>query len=288
MLKEITPLTASDCFTVFSRTKTEFDFPLHFHEEYELNFILHAGGAKRIIGDHMEEISDLELVLIGPNLPHCWKTHLCKSKKIIEITIQFHRELFDDKFLRRNQLCLINEMFEKSKRGIYFSKSTILKIQNKLKRFSEKKGFDSVLELMSTLNELSKSKNMKVLSDGCVRTSKPNYHSRRIEKVVEYLIQHFDKKVTLSDVAKLANMTEVSFSRFFKANTGITFIDNLLEIRIANASRLLIDTSQNITEIAYNCGFNNISNFNRLFKKKKGCAPKAFREDYNYESRVFI
>ena len=83
LLKEITPLTINDCFTVFSRTKKEFNFPLHFHEEYELNLIINAKGAKRIIGDHMSEINDIELVLIGPNLPHCWKTFNCKSKKIL-------------------------------------------------------------------------------------------------------------------------------------------------------------------------------------------------------------
>ena len=103
LLKEITPLTINDCFTVFSRTKKEFNFPLHFHEEYELNLIINAKGAKRIIGDHMSEINDIELVLIGPNVPHCWKTFNCKSKKIIEITIQFHKDLIDEKFLRRNQ-----------------------------------------------------------------------------------------------------------------------------------------------------------------------------------------
>ena len=100
--------------------------------------------------------------------------------------------------------------------------------------------------------------------------------------------QNFDKSIDLSDVSKIANMTEVSFSRFMKTQTGVGFIDSLLDIRMAHASRLLIDTNQPISEIAYNCGFNNISNFNRLFKKKKGCTPKEFREDYTYENRVFI
>jgi AraC-like DNA-binding protein len=288
LLKEITPLTISDCFTVFSRTKTEFDFPLHFHEEFELNLILNAKGAKRIIGDHMSEISELELVLVGPNLPHCWKTNKCKGKKIMEITIQFHKDLFDDKFLKRNQLYFIKEMFDKSNRGILFSKTTTQLIHNRLSTLSEKMGFDGVLELMSILNDLSKSKNMKVLSDNTFKNVKTNYHSRRIEKVTEFITENYDKKITLADAAKIANMTQVSFSRFFKTNTGITFIDNLLEIRLGHASRLLIDTNQTISEIAYNCGFNNISNFNRLFKKKKGCAPKNFREDYSHESRIFI
>ena len=93
LLKEITPLTNSDCFTVFSRTKTEFDFPLHYHEEFEINLIINAKGAKRIIGDHIAEIDELELVLVGPNLPHCWTTHQCKNNIISEITIQFHNWL---------------------------------------------------------------------------------------------------------------------------------------------------------------------------------------------------
>jgi len=83
-------------------------------------------------------------------------------------------------------------------------------------------------------------------------------------------------------------MTDVSFSRFFKKRTGITFIDSLMEMRLGQASRLLIDTTQSVAEIAYHCGFNNISNFNRIFKKKKNCTPKEFRSNYNYGSRVFI
>ena len=102
ILREISPLTQGDCFTLFSRVKSEFDFPLHYHEEYELNFIRDAKGARRIVGDHIEEIDEVELVLVGPNLQHAWFTHQCKSREIEEVTIQFHKDLFDDKFLRRN------------------------------------------------------------------------------------------------------------------------------------------------------------------------------------------
>jgi AraC-like DNA-binding protein len=288
LLKEITPLTINDCFTVFSRTKKEFNFPLHFHEEYEINLIINAKGAKRIIGDHMSEINDIELVLIGPNLPHCWKTFNCKSKKIIEITIQFHKDLIDEKFLRRNQTHFIKEMFDKANKGVLFSRSISQLIIKRLKEIAQKKGFDSVLELLSILNDLSKSKNMKVLSVANYSNSVTSYNSRRIEKVIEFLNTQYDKKITLKEAAKIANMSEVSFSRFFKANTGISFIDNLIDIRLGHASRLLIDTNYSINEIAYSCGFNNISNFNRLFKKKKNYAPKKFREDYTNESRVFI
>ncbi len=288
ILKEITPLTSSDCFTIFSRTKTEFDFPLHYHEELELNLIINAKGAKRMIGDHMEEIDDMELVLVGSNLPHVWKTHKCKSKDIHEVTIQFHKDLFDEKMLRRNQLHFIRDMFDKSKRGILFSKATAKQLSSRLRELSNKQGFDSVLELMSILHDLSISRNMRLLSDASFSNVQQSYSSRRVEKVMEYMNSNFDKQVLLADAARISNMTEVSFSRFFKSHTGISFIDSLLEIRLGHASRLLIDTNQPVSEVAYNCGFNNISNFNRLFKKKKGCTPKEFKENYSYGNRVFI
>ncbi len=290
LLREITPLTQSDCFTVFSRVKSEFDFPLHYHEEFELNFIQNAKGAKRVIGDHIDEISDHELILVGPNLQHGWFTHKCRSKEIREITIQFHRDLFDEKFLQRNQMSFIRNMFERSLRGIMFSPETIQVIRPRLMELPQKHGFDSVLELMSILHDLSTSRNIRSLSDSSFSNMESlSYNSRRVEKVMEYLNRNFDKEVNLSEAAKLTNMTEVSFSRFFKIRTGKTFVDTLNEIRLGHASRMLIDTTQSINEVAYKCGFNNMSNFNRIFKKKKDCTPKEFREAYNSSGiRTFI
>src|SRR5580698_1970873 len=125
ILKEITPLTKADCFTLFSRYKEEFDFPLHYHEEYELNFIENAPGAQRVIGESVEDIDDLELALVGSNVRHAWFTHNCTSKKIHEITIQFHKDLFSDIFLKRNQLGFIRSLFDRSQGGILFSRETI-------------------------------------------------------------------------------------------------------------------------------------------------------------------
>lgn len=291
LLKEIIPLTKNDCFTIFSRTKTNFDFPLHYHEEFELNLVINAKNAKRIVGDHIEEISDTELVLVGPNVQHGWFTHNCKGKEIKEITIQFHRDLFDDKFLQRNQMSFIRNLFEKSYRGILFSAETTKAITPRLIGLAQKHGFDSVLELMSVLHDLSVSRNMRLLSDAGFTPAENgfSYNSRRVDKVMEYINRHFDKELTLSEAAKIAAMTEVAFSRFFKNKTGKTFIDTLNEIRLGHASRMLIDTSYNITEVAYKCGFNNMSNFNRIFKKKKNCTPKEFRETYNASGvRTFI
>ncbi len=287
VMREITPLTPSDCFTIFSRVKQKFDFPLHYHEEYELTLILNAKGAKRVIGGHIEMIENAELVLIGPNMYHGWFTHQCQSEEITEVVIQFHKDLFDDKLLKRNQLSFIKSMFERSQRGILFSQEAVLALKDRLLTLDKKTGFDSVLELLSILHDLSISRNTRTLSDLVFSSEKFYYNSRRIEKVFEYMNANYNKSVSLAEVARIANMPEASFSRFIKKRTGKTFIDSLNEIRLGHASRMLIDTTNTIAEIAYKCGFNNISNFNRIFKRKKFCIPKEFRETYT-GNRVFI
>ena len=291
ILKEIIPLTQNDCFTVFSRLKANFDFPLHYHDELELNMIVNAKGAQRVIGDHMKEIEELELVLVGSNLQHAWFTHKCKSKEITEVTIQFHKDLFDEKMLKRNQLSFIRRMFEQAARGIAFSRETASVLTDRILNLNQKHGFNGVLELFSILHELSVSNNMQLLSDASFNNTKNfSYNSRRVEKAMAYMNANFDRSITLNEVAKLANMTQTAFSRFFKARTGVNFIDSLNDIRLGHASRMLIETTETVSEIAFNCGFNNIANFNRLFKKKKNCTPKEFRESYNKSTgvRVFI
>jgi AraC-like DNA-binding protein len=280
ILREITPLTPSDCFSIFSRTKNEFDFPLHIHDEIELNFIQNAAGAQRVIGDHVEEIGDIELVLVGSNLQHAWFTHKCKNKIIKEVTIQFHRDLFDEKFLQRNQMSFIRNLFLRSARGVLFSTETMISISPRIIDLAQKHSFDSVLELMSILHDLSISRNFRTLSDASFNKEKTFYNSRRIEKIMEFVNTNFSQNVTLGDAAKIAGMTEVSISRFFKLRTGKTFVETLNDIRLGHASRMLIETTQSVNEIAYKCGFNNMSNFNRIFKKKKDCTPNDFRHSY--------
>jgi len=288
IIREITPLTQNDCFTIFSRVKKEFSFPLHYHEELELNLIINAKGARRIVGDHIDIIDDIELVLVGPNLYHAWFTHQCRSEEIQEVTIQWHKDLFEERLLRRNQLSFIRNMMDRSQKGILFDREAAATLAPRILSLNQKKGFDSVLELLSILHDLSISKNMRTLSDASFTNQHFTYNSRRIEKAFEYMNNNYDKPITLGEVARLVSMTEVSFSRFIKKRTGNTFIDSLNEIRLGHASRMLIDTTHSISEISYHCGFNNISNFNRIFKKKKTCTPKEFRENFNSGTRVFI
>jgi AraC-like DNA-binding protein len=221
-------------------------------------------------------------------LQHAWFTHQCTSPAIREVTIQFHKDLLDEKFLRRNQMAFIRNLFERSARGVLFSEETIRAIAPRIEALTQHRGFDSVLELISILHDLSTARNSRMLSDSTFNKAEVTFNSRRIEKVYEFMNQHFDRSIGLTDVSEIAGMTDVSFSRFFKKRTGVTFIDSLNEIRLGHATRMLIDTTHSVAEIAYKCGFNNISNFNRIFRKKKGCTPKEFKEEYSNNKRLFI
>lgn len=287
VVREITPLTQNDCFTIFSREKEVFNFPLHNHEDMEVNLILNAAGAQRIVGDHIGELSDAELVCVGPNLVHGWFTHQCKSRQIKEVTIQFHKDLFDERFLSRNELVNIRNMFENAKRGVMFQKEAIAVIAPRIQALALKSGFASILELLSIIHEMSLSREVRLLSDLSFTVDQFNSNSRRIENVFKFMNNNYHKQITLADVSGIAHMTKTSFSRFIKQRTGYSFVESRDEIRLGHVSKMLIDTSHSVAEIAFKCGFNNMANFNRLFKTRKGLTPKEFRENY-IGKRIFI
>jgi AraC-like DNA-binding protein len=289
VLSEIVPLSDGDCFYVIERLKSEFSYPIHNHPEYELNFIENARDAQRIVGDSIEEIDDLELVLItGENVEHAWVNHRCHSNMIREITIQFHPNLFKEFLLNKSQFNSIKEMFEKAQNGLVFSKETIERVRPLLMSMTlERQGFYSVIKLLTILYELSQSIDARVLASSSFLRKTDTFDSRRVKKVSEYIEKHFSEKILMTDMAGLAHMSEGAFSRFIKKRTGKSFTDYITDVRIGHAIRMLVDSTHPVSEIAFLCGFNNLSNFNRIFKKKKGLPPKDFRLQYR-KKKVII
>ena len=283
IMREITPLSERDCFYIVDRRKVTFDYPLHIHEELELNFIEHAAGARRIVGDSAETIGEYELVLIaGPELEHGWEQGDCRSRDIREITIQFSAQSLPDVLLQKSQFDTIRRMLERARHGLAFPMDSIMKVYARLERLAhDDGGFHSVLAFLEVLYELS-------LSEGARELSAENRsESRRVAKVQQYIAQHFHEEVRLETLADLVGMTPVGFSRFFRQRTGRTLSDYIIDTRIGHAARLLVDSTQTVAEICYDCGFNTLSNFNRLFRRRKGCSPKEFREGYQ-KKKVFI
>lgn len=285
--REITPLNENDCFLVFDRLKNDFDFPIHFHPEFEINFIKGGKGAKRIVGDHIGEIEDYELVMVGPNIYHGWENYKNdNSKKMYEITIQFPRYLFDAQLLNKNILKPIKELFKNANHGVLFSQETTKNLESKLNIISKKNGFDNFIDFQSLLYDLAISRGQKILTNLSFDDQNDFHNSDRIEKIFKYVKENYQNKIRVEDAAKKINMSVISFSRLIKQRTGKTFVEFVNELRLGYATRQLIDTNDSVSQICYNCGFNNISNFNRIFKKKQNCTPSEFRLNFKVTKKI--
>lgn len=277
--REIIQMGSHDSFLVFDRTKEKFDFPLHYHPEFELNYISNGSGLRRVVGNSISEIGNKELVLLGPNLEHCWEQHNCTQKPIHEITIQFQNTLLPESLLMRGIMRPIKKMLEKSRRGIVFSGRAIQNVESRILNVTKLDGFDYFTELLSILYDLAVSRNQILLSTSMARTENGR-DNEKLDKVYIFIEKNYHRKLTLEELSNFSNMTPVSFNRFIKRHTGKTFVEYLNDVRIGNACRRLIEQDDSISGIAYDCGFNSIANFNRTFKRIKGLTPTKFRQDF--------
>lgn len=278
--EEICSISPKDCFGITERRKNSFTYPLHKHNEFELNFVQNAKGVRRIVGDSVETIGDYDLVLLGPGgLEHVWEQGECTSTDIKELTIQFDPALYPQILLEKSQFASIGRMFQDSRRGIAFSMEAIMRVYRILESLAANKdSFAQTMDIMNMFHILSQS-DYRVLSSGSFSRVE-NTESRRIRKVKDYISEHYMEELKLDDIASIVGMSPSSFSRFFKTKTLKTLSSYIVDIRLGMAARELVDTSKNVSEICYNCGFNNLSNFNRAFKASKGMSPTAFREIY--------
>ncbi len=281
VITEITPLSKEDCFYLVDRYKDRFTYPLHKHDEIELNFVQKCAGARRVVGDSIEELGEYDLAIIGSGLEHVWEQGDCTTSPIREITLQFSPELFGENFLNKKQLKSVHSMLDNAKYGIAFDMTAIMKVYGMLDEITRlQSGFYRVMKILSILYELSIDSNYHLLSSSSFSHIKVSADSRRVQKVEEYINEHYSADIRLQTLSDLVGMTPTAFSRFFKLRTGKTISEYIIDIRLGIASRKLVDTTMSISEICYDCGFNNVSNFNRIFKRKKGVSPKSFRENY--------
>ncbi len=277
--REIVPIVDEDLFIVLNHKDAEFDYPVHYHSEYEINLVMGTSG-QRIVGDSIECFEDMDLAMVGPNIGHAWRGDRVKGNHVI--TIQFSDAFLNMPIISKRLFHPIQRLLLDAQRGLKFSKAAQMKMKDEIIQLTRMQGFQTVLTFLSLLNEMSNSDRYSLVSNhydtsGTLQTTK----SRRIAKVCEYIEQHFRDSICLSEIAALVNMTDTAFSHFFKSKTNMTFIDYLNDMRIAHACQLLSETNQTISEVCYNSGFNNMSNFIRMFKKRKQMTPNSYREFIN-------
>lgn len=283
VLHEITPLGEHDFMYVADRHKKEFTYPIHQHNLFELNFVEQAAGCRRVVGDSSEVIGDYDLVLItSPDLEHVWEQHECHSRDIHEVTVQFYLDFErEGSPLKTNPFRSIYRMLVRAKHGLAFPMQAVMAIYQRLVRLSAiEESFLMVHELFYILYELSKYDDARELSSSAFAKVSIESDSRRVLKVKNHIATHITDDLRLEDLSSMIGMTPSAFSRFFKLHTGKNLSEYIVDIRLGNAARRLIDTTDTVSEICYCCGFNTLSNFNRLFRKRKGCSPTEFREKY--------
>jgi AraC-like DNA-binding protein len=254
------------------------DINWHFHEEYEIIYIIRGNGV-RLVGDNISNFQSGELVLVGPNMPHLWRTTKDVSS-VDRIIIKFGAspngiDLFD-----LPEFASIQALLKNSNTGISFQPDVIQQVHDHFLDIADAAGPQKWIRLLQILTILSNNDDYERLSSPYVGVSTQNTGEIRLSKVITYISENFDQEISLDEIADIASMTVQSFCRYFKKRTNKTFIQFLNEYRIGKACVLLIENKIPIGQIWSELGFNSSTNFNRFFKRLYGCTPMDFRKKY--------
>ncbi len=269
--------------TVMDLEEPYFDPNWHFHPHYQL-FIVLEGAGTRLIGDSIQYFEEGDTVLLGPDLPHLWRNEKGyfmddSSLKTRGIVVYFTQEFLEATILNLPEARAVKTLLEDSLRGLEFHKEAKEIMRKGLLKISTSEGLDRVLLLHQLLNELSKSKQRDFISSiGYTNTHKVS-ETERMHKVYEYAMSHFKENIKLEKVASLANMTTPAFCRYFKKRSNKTFSEFVAEIRIGHACKMLDTKDVSIAEVAFESGYNTLSNFNMKFKEVVGVSPSRFAKE---------
>lgn len=258
------------------------DTPFHFHHLCELVWVEKSYG-KRIVGDHVDNFDDGDLILMGPNLPHIWQNdqvfHRKKKGYRVKATViyfpsDFLLNLTDEQTILRPT----QELIRRSSRGLKFNGVTNQKVSAILSAISEEEGFKKIIHFLQAIDILSQSREYEYLASLSFKNLYDEKDTGRIHKVYQHLIQNFHRDIELQEVSNLCYMTPNAFCRFFKSRTQKSFTQFLNELRIGHACKLLHDENYSIADVCYECGYNNLANFNKFFKTITQTTPSEYRK----------
>lgn len=261
--------------------RQHFTFPLHLHDELELNYILDSYGT-RFAGDSVEYFQSGDFVLLGSQLPHTWQNHEKfyanrSTLNVKAISIQFGTN-FIDLTASYPELMHISEMLKKSTRGIAFGNTAVQQNHELLVSLPKLEGFKKMIKFLELLDNLVKTSDYRFLASSSFADIKTDQSFKRITDTLEFISNNYQHQLSLDELSSRFHMSKSSFCNYFKRKTGKTVINYINELRISHACKLLTQSDKNILEIAYECGFNNISNFNRTFKTIIGKPPREYRK----------
>ncbi|MBK1878710.1 helix-turn-helix domain-containing protein [Pelagicoccus mobilis] len=270
-------------FICASNTADHLNCPYHWHPEYEITLVV-SGRGHRVIGDHMRNFEPGDLVLLGPNLPHLYQGWRISNEHSHTLYIQFSPEklpLFELPECRN-----ISELLKRADRGLLFSAKRGVTIQSQMEAILETEGPKRLLLFVELLDTLANAKNAEPLASIGYQSSLNATKTERLKRVLDYIEDNYSSPIEMNEVAELACLHPQSFSRFFRREMRKTFQNYLIELRLSHATRKLLDSDKAITEVAFEAGFSNLSNFNRLFKKHFGETPSAYQKRVGVEDAI--
>lgn len=260
----------------FDASKKNTDNIWHYHPEIELVYI-NGGAGKRRIGSHISYYTEGDLILIGSNLPHCGFTDKFTGNKN-EILVQMKNDFLGQTFFNIPEMKKIQNLLEVAKGGIAFSGSTKQILGDKMEDLDNQNDFERILSILHILNELALSNEFKVLNAEGFSLETEVKDNDRINIIFNYVKNNFQEDIPLIEIADMVSMTVPSFCRYFKKITNKTFVQFVNERRLVHASKLLTEQTMSITEVCFECGFNNFSHFNKSFKAFAGQNPSEYRK----------
>jgi AraC-like DNA-binding protein len=268
--------------------------PWHFHPETEIIYVEKSTGS-RFVGDHSESFGPGDIGMIGPNLPHVWKSDPIYRNNIPGLTARVLVIHFDDSIFKNSLAVLpemqgINQLLLDSQFGIKFYDSARAHIEIQMKAIIRTSGIEKLLRLIDILDFMSRTKDKQLLASSGYSKIRKSVDFDRFDKAHRYMIENFQENITLEKISALVGMTATSFCRYFKKHTSKSFHTVLNEIRVGHSCKLLIENKMNISGICYESGFNNLSNFNEQFKKIKGISPSKYlknRQNHPDETNMY-
>jgi AraC-like DNA-binding protein len=267
-------------FAAFVRNDPAFPFDWHYHPEYELTLITESQG-QRLVGDGIADYGPGDLVLLGPNVPHSWRSGPMKLEAQTThraVVIQFRHNFLGENFFDLKEMESVARLLGRAANGLAFGHTqTGRKVASYLADLPSLVPAKRLAKLLSALADLASEEDARVLSTLQLKPTCRGADQQRIDAVCLYLNDHFGDEIDFAELAERLHMDQASLCRFFKRATGRTMTAYLNELRVGAAAQLLIDTDKSVLEIGFRVGFGNYSNFNRQFKRIKGYGPRTLR-----------
>jgi len=288
-LLEHLPLSKDESFVVKDFNYKYYPNPWHFHPEYELVLVTESTG-KRFIGDNISNFAPGNFAFIGPNLPHTYRNddkYFNRNSKLRarSIVIHFTEASLGNDFLALPEARKLRELFARSMRGIEITGKLNKQVSEKMYEILELEGLQRWMKLTDMLYTIASSRSFRYISQSFMQGHNQK-ESGRMSKIFDFVLNNYTRDIRVNEVAKIVNMADNSFSRYFSQRTRKTFNTFLTEIRLNHASKLLLENKMSVAEICFDAGFNNLSNFNRQFLKQYKMNPLTYRK--NYEEEVIL